>query len=341
MTSERIALSHHLRDGLGRVASDLRISVTDRCNLRCTYCMPRDGLQLLPKSEVLTYEEIERLARIFVGLGVSEIRLTGGEPTVRPEFPKLVRMLSGLRAVGLESLALTTNGMTLEEIAGDLAAAGIDRINVSLDSLIRDRFCQITRRDSLDRVLAGLAEIEKYPTVRPIKVNCVAIRNFSEEEILGFARLARERPYVVRFIEFMPLDADGNWQPDLVLPGRELRAMIDAWQALEPIVDGDAHATSQRFRFADGRGEIGFINSVSEPFCRGCNRVRLTADGQLRTCLFAISETDLRGPLRAGSTDDEIAAIVVEAVRNKESGHRINDSAGFRRASRSMCQIGG
>ena len=320
---------------------DLRISITDRCNFRCVYCMPEEGMRWLETERILSYPEITRLAGIFVQLGIREIRLTGGEPTVRAELPSLIRQLVPLRERGLESLSLTTNGFRLPTQAADLAAAGLTRINVSLDSLVQAKFHQITRRDCLDRVLAGLAELERYPSIRPIKVNTVAMRNFTEEEILDFARLAREKPYVVRFIEFMPLDADGNWRRELVLPGREIYERINAWSPLVKIEDGDASSTSRRYRFADGRGEVGFINPVTEPFCAHCNRVRLTADGMLRTCLFSIEETDLRTPLRAGASDEEIAAIIAAAVKGKERKHKINEGAQFQRASRSMSQIGG
>ena len=335
------SLSGPLVDGFGRQMGDLRISITDRCNFRCVYCMPEEGMRWLASERVLTYPEIARLAGVFVRLGIREIRLTGGEPTVRADLPGLIRQLVTLRARGLESLSLTTNGFRLPTIAKDLADAGLTRINVSLDSLVREKFHQITRRDCLDRVLAGLAELEKHPSIRPIKVNTVAMRDFTEEEILDFARLAREKPYIVRFIEFMPLDADGTWRRELVLPGREIFETIHAWSPLVSVGDADPSSTSRRYRFADGKGEVGFINPVTEPFCAHCNRVRLTADGQLRTCLFSLEETDLRTPLRAGASDEELAAIVVAAVRGKEKKHKINEGAQFQRASRSMSQIGG
>ena len=330
-----------LFDNHGRQMRDLRISITDRCNFRCVYCMPKNGLPWIADERILTYPELARLAGIFVRLGIEEIRLTGGEPTVRDGLPELVRMLAPLRQQGLKSLSLTTNGFLLTKMAGDLAEAGLTRINVSLDSLVREKFHRITRRDCLDRVLAGLEALEKYPTLRPIKVNAVAMRSFTEEEILDFARLARSKPYVVRFIEFMPLDADGNWRRELVIPGQEIFGAIDAWEPLVPIPDADVSSTARRYRFADGRGEIGFINPVTEPFCAHCNRIRLTADGQIRTCLFSIDETDLRGPMREGASDEELAAIVVAAAKQKELKHRINEGEAFQRASRSMSQIGG
>ncbi len=339
-TQLRTRMPARLVDNHGRGLSDLRISITDRCNYRCVYCMPEAGLPWFRTSDVLTLEEIDRLARVAVGLGVRRIRLTGGEPTVRNGLVDLVRMLDRHRARGLESIGLTTNGYLLQEMIGDLAAAGLNRINVSLDTLDRAKYAAITRRDALDRVLAGLAEAEKYPSIGPIKVNVVAVRGFTEPEILDFARLARERPYEVRFIEFMPLDAAGEWNEDRVLPAHVIHETIDAWMPLEPVPAPDT-STSRRYRFADGKGEIAIISSVTEPFCEHCNRIRLTADGQLRTCLFAADETDLRTPLRAGATDDEIAAILVAAGRQKELKHRIDEGEQFRRVSRSMSQIGG
>lgn len=332
---------HSLRDEHGRQMADLRISLTDRCNFRCVYCMPAEGLPWLPSEQVLTHSEIVRLAGIAVDLGITEIRLTGGEPTVRAGLPALIHDLAGLRDRGLESLSLTTNGFRLTKIAGELAAAGLTRINVSLDTLVREKFHKITRRDCLDRVLAGIEELEKYPSIRPVKINAVAMRDFTEDEILDFARLARRKPYVVRFIEFMPLDADGKWRRELVLPGREIYETINAWSPLVSISDDDIASTARRYRFADGAGEIGFINPVSEPFCEHCNRVRLTADGHIRTCLFSLDETDLRGPLRSGASDSEIGRVLGAAVRRKELKHKINEGEAFERASRSMSQIGG
>ncbi len=327
-------------DSFGRRMESLRISVTDRCNFRCQYCMPAEGLPWIPSEKILTDDEIFRLARIFVRHGIREIRLTGGEPTVRPSLPEIIRRLSTLRAEGLESLSITTNGVLLDKLAGRLAAAGLTRINVSLDTLVREKFHRITRRDCLERVLAGLETLEQYPTIRPIKINVVAMRNFTEEEILDFARLARRKPYVVRFIEYMPLDADGNWRRELVLTGREIFEVMNAWMPLVPI-ETHPSSTSRRYRFVDGIGEVGFINPVSEPFCATCNRVRLTADGQIRTCLFSIDEWDLLTPLRAGASDEELAAIMREAILHKELKHRINEGPAFQRASRSMSQIGG
>jgi len=326
-----------LRDGHGRRISDLRVSVTDRCNFRCQYCMPAEGLPWLEREQILSFEEVERLVRLFVALGVEDVRLTGGEPLVRREFPSLVAMLAAIE--GLRDLSLTTNGHLLERDAAALAAAGVRRVNVSIDSLQRDRFFQITRRDALPRVLRGLRAIAAFPQVRPIKVNAIAMRDFSEEEALRFAEFARGGEFQVRFIEFMPLDADRAWSPDAVLSGEELRATIDAVHPLEE-VPREPSATARVFRFRDGAGEIGFVNPVSEPFCADCNRIRLTADGRLRTCLFSLHETDLRGPLRAGAGDGELAELVRDAVWRKELKHRINEP-GFRQPARTMSAIGG
>src|SRR3954452_23735519 len=300
-----------LADGHGRLISDLRVSVTDRCNFRCQYCMPADGLPWLDRDEVLRFEEIERVVRVLAGMGVSDVRLTGGEPLVRREFPRLVSMLAGVE--GARDLSLTTNGYLLERDADALVDAGIQRVNVSIDSLQRDRFFAITRRDSLPQVLRGLDALARHPEVHPIKVNAVAMRGFTEQEALPFAEFARSTAFQVRFIEFMPLDADHAWTPDSVLSGDELRAIIDAVHPLEE-KPREPHATARVFRFRDGQGEIGFINPVSEPFCADCNRVRLTAEGKLPPCLFSLNETDLREPLRAGAGDDELERIVRDAV---------------------------
>jgi cyclic pyranopterin phosphate synthase len=326
-----------LQDSWGREIRSLRISVTDKCNFRCRYCMPAEGLDWLERDELLSFEEIERLVRVLASMGVDEIRLTGGEPLVRRDLPALVGLLA--RTPGVRDLSLTTNGVLLDRFAGPLVEAGLRRLNVSLDSLSHVRFAEITRRDALDRVLAGLAEAERYPQLRPIKVNCVAIRGFTEQEVPALAELARRKPYVVRFIEFMPLDADQAWKGDDVLTGGEIRALIEEHWPLEEI-PAKPSSTAKRYRFADGAGEIGFVNPVSEPFCSSCDRIRLTADGQLRTCLFSRREWDLKAPLRDGSSDEQVAELVRFAVAHKELKHKIND-AGFVRASRSMSQIGG
>jgi GTP 3',8-cyclase len=326
-----------LRDSWGRAIKSLRVSVTDKCNFRCRYCMPAEGLEWLDRTEVLSFEEIARLVRVLARMGVEEVRLTGGEPLVRRDLPVLVEMLAG--TPGVEDLSLTTNGVLLDRYAEPLVEAGRRRLNVSLDSLSHVRFAEITRRDALDRVLAGLEEAERHPELRPIKVNCVAIRGFTEEEVPALAELARRKPYVVRFIEFMPLDADQAWRDDDVLTGGEIRALIEEHWPLEEI-PAKPSSTARRFRFADGAGEIGFVNPVSEPFCSTCDRIRLTADGQLRTCLFSRREWDLKTPLRDGADDRHLEELLRFAVAHKELKHKINEP-GFVQASRSMSQIGG
>jgi GTP 3',8-cyclase len=326
-----------LRDSWGREIKSLRVSVTDKCNFRCRYCMPEEGLEWLDRAEVLSFEEIARLVRVLARMGVDEIRLTGGEPLVRRDLPVLVEMLAS--TPGVDDLSLTTNGVLLDRLAAPLVEAGLRRLNVSLDSLSHIRFAEITRRDALDRVLSGLEEAERYPQLRPIKVNCVAIRGFTEDEVPALAELARRKPYVVRFIEFMPLDADGAWRDDDVLTGAEIRALIEEHWPLEEI-PAKPSSTARRFRFADGAGEIGFVNPVSEPFCSTCDRIRLTADGQLRTCLFSRREWDLKTPLRDGAGDEQLEELFRFAVAHKELKHKINEP-GFVKASRSMSQIGG
>jgi cyclic pyranopterin phosphate synthase len=326
-----------LRDAHGRRISDLRVSVTDRCNFRCQYCMPAAGLPWLERDEVLRFEEIARLVSLLVDLGVEDVRLTGGEPLVRRGFSGLVAKLAAIE--GVRDLALTTNGYLLERDAETLVAAGISRVNVSVDSLQRDRFFALTRRDALPQVLRGIEAIAAHPEVRPIKVNAVAMRDFTEVEIARFCEFARSTSFQVRFIEFMPLDGDRAWRPDAVLRGAELRAAIEAIHPLEELPREPA-ATARVYRFADGRGEIGFVNPVSEPFCADCNRLRLTADGRLRTCLFSLHETDLRGPLRAGASDAELATTIRDAVWRKELKHRVGEP-GFRPPPRTMSAIGG
>ncbi len=328
-----------LVDSYGRRIKSMRISITDKCQFRCTYCMPAEGLPWLKKAEILSYEEIERIARVAVSIGIEQIRLTGGEPLVRRDVPELVRKLRQIE--GLRSLSLTTNGVLLKQLARPLAEAGLTRINVSLDSLVREKFTQLTRRDQLDRVLEGLEEVEKYPSIHPIKVNAVAMRGFSEDEVLDFVRFARNKAYVMRWIEFMPLDADQIWRKEDILTGGEIKAIIEsAYGPLVPITGGDPSETARRYTFSDGIGEVGFINPVSEPFCASCDRIRLTADGQLRTCLFATEETDLRAVVRSDASDEELIRVIREAVWHKELKHYIGDKR-FRRANRSMSMIGG
>jgi cyclic pyranopterin phosphate synthase len=326
-----------LVDGHGRRIGDVRVSVTDRCNFRCQYCMPAEGLPWLERDDVLRFEEIERLVGLLAEMGVGAVRLTGGEPLVRRELPRLAAMLAAVP--GLDDLSITTNGFLLERDAAALVDAGIGRFNVSIDSLQRDRFYEMTRRDALPQVLRGLEALAAFPEAHPIKVNAVAIRGFTEEETLPFARFAREYPYEVRFIEFMPLDADRSWDHAKVLTGDEIRAAVHAVYPLEP-EPREPSATARVFRFADGHGKLGFINPVSEPFCADCDRIRLTADGKLRTCLFSLNETDLRAPLREGATDDDLEQIVRDAVWRKELKHRVNEP-GFIQPARSMSAIGG
>jgi GTP 3',8-cyclase len=325
-----------LRDAQGRVVDDLRISVTDRCNFRCVYCMPEEGMQWLPRAEILSFEEITRVAGIFVAAGTRTIRLTGGEPLVRRDLPTLVAMLRGLHDD--VDLSLTTNGFLLRRDAQALADAGLRRVNVSLDSLRAERFARITRRDCLNTVLDGI-EAARDAGLTPVKINCVVVRGFNDDEVLDFARMAREQGVQVRFIEFMPLDASGEWGRDSVVPGDELLEAVETEFTMQPRDAG--HDPAQRLAFADGApGELGFINSVSAPFCSRCNRVRITADGQLRTCLFSVDETDLRGPLRSGAGDADLERVIREAIWRKEPGHRINEPD-FVRPARSMSQIGG
>jgi cyclic pyranopterin phosphate synthase len=324
-----------LTDSYGRVHRDLRISVTDRCNFRCTYCMPEEGMRWRPRDEMLTYEEIHRLATLFVErFAFESIRLTGGEPTVRSHLPVLVEKLARLPV----DLALTTNGATLGSMAHDLAAAGLQRVNVSLDSLRHDRFHAITKRDELYRVLEGIAAAREAG-LQPVKVNCVVMRGVNDDEIVDFARFGRDEGVEVRFIEFMPLDAQGAWQPDQVVPQAEIVATIDAVFPLEPVGARGAEP-ADRHRFVDGLGEVGVIPSVTNAFCDACDRVRLSAEGQLQNCLFALDDVDLRGPMRSGADDDQLADLIEQCVASKWEGHRINQPV-FVRPPRSMSQIGG
>jgi cyclic pyranopterin phosphate synthase len=299
--------------------------------------MPAEGLPWLERTEILSFEEVERLVRMFVSMGVGDVRLTGGEPLVRRDFPRLVSMLAPIE--GLNDLSLTTNGYLLERDAAALVDAGIQRVNVSIDSLQRDRFFEMTRRDALPQVLRGLDALAQHPEVHPIKVNAVAMRGFTEQEAVAFADFARSTAFQVRFIEFMPLDADHAWTPDSVLTGDELRSLIQAVHPLEE-VPREPSSTARVFRFVDGQGEIGFVNPVSEPFCADCNRVRLTAEGKLRTCLFSLHETDLREPMRSGASDADLERLIREAVWRKELKHHVGEP-GFRQPARSMSAIGG
>jgi GTP 3',8-cyclase len=336
-------MTEPLVDTFGRVHRDLRISVTDRCNFRCTYCMPAEGMDWLPRSEVLTFEEIERIARVCVEhFGVDSIRLTGGEPTVRAHLPVLVGKIAALRTGDGRpvDLSLTTNGATLRSVAGDLVDAGLRRVNVSLDTLRHDRFVELTRRNELDHVLEGLdAAVESG--LDPVKVNVVVMRGVNDDEIVDMATFGRERGVTVRFIEWMPLDADQQWRSDAVVSQSEIVAAIDAVHPLEPVsAEARGADPAARWRYRDGRGEVGVIASVTQAFCDSCDRVRLTAEGMLRHCLFATRELDLRALLRAGASDDELAQAIRAEVGAKWAGHQINQ-VHFIRPSRSMSQIGG
>ena len=323
-----------LTDGFGRVHKDLRISITDRCNFRCTYCMPPEGLPWLPRAELLTFEEIVRVARVLVErFGINSIRLTGGEPTVRANLSELISQLSALPV----NLALTTNGATLRLLADGLAQAGLHRINISLDTLRSDRFVELTHRDSLAQVLDGIdAALEAG--LEPVKLNAVVMRGVNDDELLDFATFGRDRGVEVRFIEFMPLDASGDWSHDSVVGLEEIVSRISAVYPTEPVVQGNEPAS--RFRYLDGQGQFGVIASVTRSFCHQCDRVRLTADGQFRNCLFATSERDLRQLLRGGATDDDLASAMAGSVAEKWAGHQIGQVQ-FIRPRRSMSQIGG
>jgi cyclic pyranopterin phosphate synthase len=325
-----------LVDGFGRVATDLRISVTDKCNFRCRYCMPPEGLPWLAKDELLTFEEIVRVASVLTDCGIRSFKLTGGEPLVRRDLPELI---AGLRAASPEAdISLTTNGYLLADRARDLRSAGLDRVSVSCDSLLKHRFAEITLRDALDEVMRGL-ETAAREGLGPIKINAVVMRGINDDEGIAFAELARAADYDVRFIEYMPLDAQDEWSADRVVPGAEILASISERFPLEPVQEGPAPAVS--YRFADGSpGRVGFISSVTAPFCETCDRLRLTSDGHLRACLFSLEEVDLKEPLRSGASDEDIAALAQACIAAKWAGHHIG-KADFERPSRSMSMIGG
>ena len=327
-------MKDQLIDTYGRVHRDLRISVTDRCNFRCQYCMPEEGMDWTPREELLTFEEIERLASLLVNkFGIESIRLTGGEPTVRANLSKLIEKLAKLDV----DLSLTTNGATLPLIAGDLYDAGLDRINISLDTLDRKRFESLTRRDNLKQVLHGI-EAAKSVGFDPVKINMVVMKGVNDDEVLDFVSYGRENGLVVRFIEFMPLDADETWEKSKVMPQNEILDLISSKHDLEPLSRGSSPAA--RWKFVDGPGEIGIIATVSEAFCDACDRIRLTADGKFRNCLFAIEEYDVRKLLRENAGDEKIIELFSHAVKQKWAGHQIGKSV-FIRPSKSMSQIGG
>jgi cyclic pyranopterin phosphate synthase len=325
-----------LVDRYGRVHDDLRISVTDRCNLRCVYCMPEEGMTFLPRSALLTFDEITRVARVAHQLGVTSIRLTGGEPLVRHGLDQLV---TGLSQLGFRDLAMTTNGMRLAPLATPLAAAGLRRVNVSCDSLRADRFESIRRRGDLKTVLHAMDAAEAAG-LRPLKVNVVLLRGVNDDEILDFATFARDTGRVVRFIEFMPLDGQGQWDRTQLVPGQEVFERISRVWPLEANAGENGPAPAERFHFADGRGEIGLISSVTQPFCATCNRLRLTADGAIRNCLFSDDELTVRDALRRGDGDERIALMLRASVWSKYPGHAINEPD-FLRPARSMSMIGG
>ena len=343
-----------LIDRFGRLHNNLRISVTDRCNIRCFYCMPADNVEFMPKAHLLTFEEIERIVRVGTTLGIDRIRLTGGEPLVRRDLHELVRLLAAVP--GIRDIGLTTNGILLDEQAQLLKDAGLKRLNVSLDALDPEIFKAVTRRDGYERVLAGI-EAARRSGFSPIKLNAVSVRGLTEDQIVPFGHLARETATVVRFIEFMPLDADGQWQRDKVLFAHEIISILESEFGpllpvprkasepragdLLPVIGGaSTQAPAQDYEFADGRGRIGLIASVSQPFCASCNRFRLTADGKFRNCLFSLEETDVKTMLRSGGTDEEIADLMLACIAAKNEGHEIN-TANFIQPDRPMHSIGG
>ncbi|MCA9222035.1 MAG: GTP 3',8-cyclase MoaA [Planctomycetales bacterium] len=333
-------MSNHvpLTDSFGRVHTNLRISVTDRCNIRCFYCMPNENVVFRPRAEILSFEEIARLVRVLAPLGVNKLRLTGGEPLVRAGLPNLISMLRDVS--GIHDIAMTTNGLLLAEHAEALRAAGLDRLNVSLDGLREETFQRIARREGLHRVLEGIEAAQRAGFQR-IRLNAVAIRGITEDEIVPLGRFARERHMELRFIEFMPLDAENQWQTEQVLTGETIRETLE--REFGPLLPADRPDPSQPavdFQFANGGGRIGFINPVTQPFCHDCNRLRVTADGKVRNCLFSTVEWDARQLLRDGASDQEIESLVRDCIRQKKPGHGI-DSPEFIKPERAMYQIGG
>lgn len=327
-----------LVDRFGRTHTNLRVSVTDRCNIRCFYCMPNEAIRFKPRSELLTFEEITRFVSVVARAGVRKIRLTGGEPLVRNDLPELIRLLSGVAPI--EDIALTTNGLLLAEHAAALRAAGLNRLNISLDGLSEETFRRIARRDGLNRVLEGIDAALKVGFDR-VRLNTVAIRGLTEEEVVPLAHFARERGLELRFIEFMPLDAEGGWQTDQVLEGEDIRRILaEQFGPLEPLPSEEAGQTAVVYAYADGRGNVGFIDPVSNPFCEQCNRLRITAEGAVRNCLFSTVEWDARALLRSDATDEAILALVRESIAEKKTGHGI-DTPEFVKPERAMYQIGG
>jgi len=331
-------VSGKLIDRFGRIHDNLRVSVTDRCNIRCFYCMPETPVKFEAREKLLSFEEIERFVSIAAQMGVRKVRVTGGEPLVRKNVSTLIRKLAAVE--GIEDLALTTNGVLLAQQGEELYDAGLRRINVHLDTLDRERFKKITRRDDFDRVIEGIETCQRLG-YGPIKINVVAVKNLIEPDIVPLARFGRERGIEIRYIEFMPLDAQGLWDRGRVLMADDMIAMLEREIGpLEAIPDGDARAPATEYRFQDGIGRVGFIASVSRPFCLNCNRLRITSDGQLRYCLFAVEETDIRALLRRNAPEEEIAAAIAGSVHSKWLGHEIN-TARFVAPPRPMYSIGG
>lgn len=327
-----------LVDSLGRVHNNLRISVTDRCNIRCFYCMPNENVQFKPRAEILTFEEIERFVSVAARLGVNKLRITGGEPLVRQDLPKLIRQLA--RLSGIVDIAMTTNGILLADHAQALRAAGLQRVNISLDALNEETFRKISRRDGLSQVLAGIFAAKRVG-FRQIRLNTVSIRDITEDEVVPLGRFSRQHGLELRFIEFMPLDAEQRWQTDQVLSGAEIRRILESeFGALRPVSRLDPHQPATDYEFADGQGLIGFINPVTQPFCHECNRLRITAEGQVRNCLFSAVEWDARRILRSNGSDEQIAELIHACVAAKKPGHGI-DGPDFVRPERAMYQIGG
>lgn len=326
-----------LQDKYGRFIQDLRISITDRCNFRCSYCLPVDEFVHQPRASLLDYDEVERLAKIFVRLGVRKIRVTGGEPLLRKDVETLIAKMSKIE--GLADLAMTTNAYLLADHIEGLKAAGLKRLNISLDSLHPEKFAQMTKRDGYQEVMRSI-EAATRAGFHPLKINAVLMRGQNDDEIADFAEFAHETGHTIRFIEFMPLDSGHTWKREMVVPGKEVFETINRHRKLVPLPPRHAAETAKRYTFEDGRGEIGIIASVTQPFCGHCNRMRMTADGHLRTCLFSLSEYDVKGVIRSGASDDEIAQFLHEVVSHKEDRHHINDPD-FHQPLRTMSCIGG
>lgn len=327
-----------LVDSYNRPIDYLRISVTDRCNLRCVYCMPSDGISLMASDNILRYEELLRISSIAAKHGITKLRITGGEPLVRKGIVEFIEEVAKLS--GIEDLSLTTNGVLVKGFALSLKRAGLTRVNVSLDSLNRERFHKITRGDFLNNVMEGLDEAERVG-LSPVKINCVVIKGFNDDEILDFALLTKNKPFHVRFIEYMPFEVETGWDRDKCISSSQIMEKINSLQNLIPLGNPEKRTgPARRYKFSDGIGEVGFISPVSDHFCSSCNRLRLTADGKLRTCLFSDDEIDIKTALRSGCTDRKLEDLLFNAVRKKPEGHRINDNI-FKKCSRTMSFIGG